>query len=168
VAADQGPGTAPQPLGHFAELESHLLTGKEACLGGLRQRYTRAYEKRFHAGDCGLHRFRDLLVRHRIHLSQHQCRPLGLREIADVPDQQPELLPVVHLVGGAGAVVRIVDVHRVDTHRLVPPQVVQAPVAGDPVEPRPDLDRPLVGEDRVERSRHDLLEDVLSVLSRSQ
>jgi hypothetical protein len=26
VAADQGPGTAPQPLGHLAELESYLLT----------------------------------------------------------------------------------------------------------------------------------------------
>ena len=74
----------------------------------------------------------------------------------------------VHLVGGARAVVRVVDIHGVHAHGLVPAKVVKAPVASDPVQPRPDLDRALVGQDGVEGGRHDLLEDVLGVLSGSQ
>ncbi len=86
----------------------------------------------------------------------------------DVADEQPELLPLVDLVGRAGAVVGEVDVHGVDAHGLVAAEVVKAAIAGNPVKPRSDLDRPLVGENGVECRRHDLLEDVLGVLSRSE
>jgi hypothetical protein len=56
-------------------------------------------------------------------------------------------------------------VHRVDADRLNPPQMVEAAVAGDPVQPGADVDRPLVGEDRVERGGEDLLQDILGVLA---
>ena len=56
------------------------------------------------------------------------------------------------------------DVHRVHPDGLDPPKVIEAPVAGDPVEPGTDVDRPLVGQDRVEGGGEDLLEHVLGVL----
>jgi hypothetical protein len=59
-------------------------------------------------------------------------------------------------------------VHRVDAHGLRAAQMVQRTVASDPVQPRPDVDLPLVGEDRVERRREDLLEHVLGVLLRGE
>jgi hypothetical protein len=57
-----------------------------------------------------------------------------------------------------------VDVHRVHADGLRAPQVVERPVARDPVQPGPRVDRPLVGEDRVEGGGEDLLEHVLGVL----
>jgi hypothetical protein len=36
VAADERPRPAPQPLGYFAKLESHLVAGQEAGFGGFR------------------------------------------------------------------------------------------------------------------------------------
>ncbi len=86
----------------------------------------------------------------------------------DVADEQHELLAVVDLVGGARAVIGEVDVHRVDADRLDPSQVVEAAVARDPIQPRPDVDRSLVGEDRVERGGENLLEHVLGVLARAE
>jgi hypothetical protein len=86
----------------------------------------------------------------------------------DVVDQQPEALTRVNLVSGAGPVFGEVNVHRIDADGLGPPQVVQAAVAGDAVEPRADVDRPIVGHDRVERRGHDLLEDILGVLAGAQ
>ena len=56
------------------------------------------------------------------------------------------------------------DVHRVDADRLRAAQVVERAVARDAVEPRPHVDRPLVGEHRVERGGEDLLQHVLGVL----
>ena len=47
-------------------------------------------------------------------------------------------------------------------------QVVQAAVARDPVEPRARVDRPVVGEHRVERGGEDLLQHVLGVLGRAE
>ena len=60
------------------------------------------------------------------------------------------------------------DVHRVDADRLRAAQVVQGAVARDPVQPRPHVDRPLVGEHRVERGGEDLLQHVLGVLARGE
>ena len=86
----------------------------------------------------------------------------------DVADQEAELLALVNLVGGAGAVVGEVDVHRVHPDRLGPAQMVEAAVASDPVEPGAHVDRALVGQDRVEGGRHHLLEHVLGVLAGAQ
>jgi hypothetical protein len=86
----------------------------------------------------------------------------------DVAHQQPELLALVHLVRGGGAVFGEVVVHRVHADRLGAPQMVEAAVAGDPVQPRTDVDRPVVSEDGVERRGHDLLHDVLGILARAQ
>src|SRR5204862_3035243 len=47
-------------------------------------------------------------------------------------------------------------------------QVVEAAVARDPVEPRARVDRPAVGDHRVEGGGEDLLEHVLGVLRRVQ
>ena len=47
-------------------------------------------------------------------------------------------------------------------------QVVERAVARDPVEPRPHVDRPLVGDHRVEGGGEDLLEHVLGVLARAE
>jgi len=80
----------------------------------------------------------------------------------DVADQQPELLALVDLVGGAGPVLGQVVVHRVDADGPDPPQVVEAAIASDAVQPRAHVDRPVVGQNRVERGRQDLLEDVLA------
>ena len=70
----------------------------------------------------------------------------------------------MHLVGRAGSVLGEVDVHRVDPDGLDPAEMVEAAVADDPVEPGTDVDRPLVGQDRVEGGGQDLLQHVLGVL----
>ena len=83
----------------------------------------------------------------------------------DVAHQQAELLAGMDLVRSARAVLGEMDVHRVDADRLRTPQVVEAAVTGDPVEPRADVDRTVVGEDRVESGGEHLLEDVLGILA---
>ena len=118
--------------------------------------------------DGRLHRLGDLLIGQGVHLAQDERCLLSLGQVVDVADQQPELLALVHLVGGGGAVLGEVVVHRVHADRLGSAQMVQAPVAGDPVQPRTDVDRPVVGEDRVERGGHHLLEDVLGILARAR
>ena len=165
VPADQGSGAALEALGDFGELDANLLAGEQSRLRGLGQRYPCAYEQGLDARHGRLHRLRDLLVGQRVHLAQDQRRPLGLGESVDVADEHPELLALVDLVGGGRAVLGQVDVHRVDADGLDPAQVVEAAVAGDPIEPRPDVDRAVVVEDRVERGGEDLLEHVLGVLA---
>ena len=167
VAADQRAGPAAQALGDLAELDPDLVAGQQPRLGGLGERDPRADEQRLDARDGRLHRLGDLLVGERVHLAQHERGPLGLGQLVDVADEQPELLALVDLVGGGGAVVGQVDVHRVDADGLDPAQVVEAAVARDPVQPRPHVDRPVVGEDRVERGGENLLQDVLGVLARA-
>jgi hypothetical protein len=61
-----------------------------------------------------------------------------------------------------------VHVHRVDPDGLRAAQVVERAVARDPVQPRAHVDRPLVGQHRVEGGGEDLLEDVLGVLAGGQ
>ena len=46
--------------------------------------------------------------------------------------------------------------------------MVERAVAGDAVKPRPHVDLALVGEDRVEGGREDLLQHILGVLARAQ
>ena len=168
VAADQRARTAAEPFGHFAQFDADLVTGQQAGLGCLGQRHPCANEQRLHARHGRLHRLGDLLIGERVHLAQHERRFLRLGHFVDIPDQQPELLALVDLVGGAGAVVGVVQVHRVDADRLDPAQVVEAAVAGDPVQPRSDVDRAIVGQDRVEGGRHHLLHHVLCVLAASE
>ena len=168
VAADQRGGASAQALGHLAELDSDLVAGQQPRLGRLGQRHPRPDEQRLDARDRGLHRLGDLLVGKRIHLAQHERRPLGLRELLDVAHQNPELFAVVDLVGGGGAVVGQMDVHRVDADRLRPAQVVEAAVAGDPIQPRPHVDRAVIGSNRVEGGGEHLLKDVLGVLAGAQ
>ena len=67
-----------EPLGHFAELEAHLLAAELARLGGLGERDARAYEQRLDGGDGGLHGVRDLLVGERVDLAQQQRSALRL------------------------------------------------------------------------------------------
>jgi hypothetical protein len=77
---------------------------------------------------------------------------------------RPELLALVHLVGRGKAALGEVHVHRVHADRGRAAQVVQRAVARDPVQPRAHVDVALVGQDRVERGREDLLQHVLGVL----
>jgi hypothetical protein len=74
----------------------------------------------------------------------------------------------VHGVGSGGPAVALEDVHRVLAGRGRAAQVVEAAVARDAVEPRAGVDRPLVGEHRVERGGEDLLQHVLGVLGRAE
>ena len=164
VAANERARPLAQPLGDLAELDPDLVAGEQPRLGGLGERHARAHEQRLDARHRRLHRLGDLLVGERVHLPQHQRGLLGLRQLVDVADEQPELLALVDHVGGGLAVVGEMDVHRVDADRLGPAQLVEAPVAGDPVQPRLDVDRPLVGEHRVVGRRQHLLQDVLGVL----
>jgi hypothetical protein len=129
---------------------------------------TGAHEQRLHRRDGGLHRLGDLLVRQCVDLAQQQRGPLRLRELLHVGDQEAELLAAVDLVRGRLPVLGQVDVHRVHADRLRASQVVQRPVARDPVQPRPHVDRPVVGQHRVEGRREDLLQHVLRVLLRGQ
>jgi hypothetical protein len=168
VAAHRRRRAVAQPLGDLAELEAHVLTGELARLGGLGERDARAHEQRLHARDRRLHRLGDLLVGERVDLAQQQRGALGLRQLLHVRDQLAELLALVDLVGRRRAVLGEVDVHRVDAQRLDAAQVVEAAVARDAIEPRARVDRPLVGEDRVEGGGEDLLEDVLGVLARAE
>ncbi len=165
VAADERSGPAAKALGDLAELDPDLLAGEHPRLRRLGERYPRAHEQRLDARHGRLHRLGDLLIGERIHLAQHQRRPLGLREALDVVDEEAELLALVDLVGRRRAVLGQVDVHRVDADRLDLPQVVEAAVARDPVQPRPHVDRAVIVEDRVERGREHLLEHVLGVLA---
>ena len=168
VAADQRAGAPAQPLGDLAELDPDLVAGQQPRLGRLGQRDPRAHEQRLDARHRRLHRLGDLLVGERVHLAQHQRGALGLRQLVDVADEQAELLALVDLVGGAGAVLGEVDVHRVDADRLGAAQVVEAAVARDPVQPGPDVDRAVVGEHRVEGGGEHLLQHVLGVLARAE
>ena len=168
AAADERAGAALQSLGNLRQLDTDLVTGQQPGLGGLGERYPRAYQQRLDAGDRRLHRLGDLLVGQGVHLAQDERRLLGLRKLMDVADEQPELLALVDLVGGAGAVLGKVVIHRVDADRLDSAQMIEAAVAGDPVQPGPDVDWPVVGENRVERGGQDLLEDVLGVFAGPQ
>ena len=168
VAADERAGPALEPFGDLGELDPDLVAGEQAGLGGLGQGDARADEQRLHAGDGRLHRLGDLLIGQGVHLAQDERGLLGLGQLVDVADQQPELLALVDLVRGGGAVLGEVVVHRVHADRLGAAQVVEAAVARDPVQPRADVDRPVVGEDRVEGRGHDLLEHVLGVLARAE
>ena len=159
-----GRGRAGDALGDGAELHADLVAGQQARLGGLGQRDPRAHEQRLHRRDGGLHRLGDLLVGQRVDLAQQQRRALRLGQVLDVGDQEPELLALVHLVGGGQAALGEVHVHRVHADRGRAAQVVERAVARDPVQPRPHVDLALVREDRVERGREDLLQHVLRVL----
>ena len=94
-------GRAHQALGDRAELDAHLVAGQQPRLGGLGERHPRADEQRLHRRHGGLHRLGDLLVGQRVDLAQQQRGALRLRQVLDVGDQEPELLALVHLVGGA-------------------------------------------------------------------
>ena len=163
VPAD-GRGRAREALGDGAELDADLVAGEQPRLGGLGQRDARAHEQRLHRRDRGLHRLGDLLVGERVDLAQQQRGALRLGQVLHVGDQEPELLALVHLVGGREAALGEVHVHRVHADRGRAPQVVERAVARDPVQPRPHVDLALVGEDRVEGGREDLLQHVLRVL----
>ena len=155
---------APQALGDLAELLAHLLAVKGARLGGLGERDTRAHEQRLHRRDGGLHRLGDLVVAERVDLAQQQRRALRLGQRLDVLEQLADRLAALDVLDRGLAVVGEVHVHRVDADRLLAAQMVQRAVARDPVQPRAHVDRALVGEQRVERGREDLLQHVLGVL----
>ncbi len=168
VAPDERARLAPQALGDLAELDPHLIAGQQARLGRLGQRHARTDEERLDAGHRRLHRLGDLLVGQGVHLPEHERRLLRLGKLVDVPDEEPELLALVDLVRRGGSVVGEMDVHRIDSDGLGAPKMVQASVARDPVEPRPDVDRPVVGEHRVERRGQHLLQHILGVLARAE
>ena len=79
-----------------------------------------------------------------------------------------DALLILRAVAGRQAVVSEVDVHRVDADRRSTAKMVQRAVARDPVKPRPGVDRPVVGEHRVEGRRKHLLQHVLGVLARAE
>jgi hypothetical protein len=166
--AAHGGGRAAQALGHLAELLAHLLARQRARLGALGERDAGADEQRLDRRDRRLHRLGDLLVGQRVDLAQQQGGLLRLGQILHVGHEQAEVLALVHLVGGAQAGLGHVDVHRVHADRLDAAQVVQRAVARDAVQPRAHVDRPVVGDDRVEGGREDLLQDVLGVLARAE
>ena len=167
VAADRRRELA-QALGGLAELEAHLLAGELARLGRLGQADPRAHQQRLDARHRRVHDLGDLLVGEGVHLAQHERRALRLRKVADVVEQQAELLAAVGLLTGGLPGVGKVGVHRVHADRRRAPHVVERAVARDPVEPRPRVDLARVGHDRVECRREDLLEHVLGVLARAQ
>ena len=163
VAADRR-GRAREALGDRAELDADLVAGQQPRLGGLGERHAGAHEQRLHRRDRGLHRLGDLLVGERVDLAQQQRGALRLGQVLHVGDQEPELLALVHLVGGGEAALGEVHVHRVHADRGRAAQVVERAVARDPVQPRAHVDLALVGEDRVVGGREDLLQHVLRVL----
>ena len=166
--AAHGRARAAQALGDLAELVADLLAGQQPRLGRLGERHAGAHEQRLDRRHRGLHRVGDLLVGERVDLAQQQRGALRLGQVLDVGDEEPELLALVDLVRGGRAALGQVDVHRVDPDGLGAAQVVQRAVARDPVQPRPHVDRPVVGEHRVERGGEDLLQHVLGVLARGQ
>ena len=117
VAADRR-GRARRPSATSPSSIADLLAREQARLGGLGQRDAGAHEQRLHRRDRGLHRLGDLLVGERVDLAQQQRGALRLRQVLHVGDQQPELLALVHLVGGREAALGQVDVHRVHADRL--------------------------------------------------
>jgi hypothetical protein len=155
---------AAQAFGDLAELLAHLVAVEGARLGGLGERHARAHEQRLHRRHGGLHRLGDLLVAERVDLAQQQSGALRLRERLDVLEQLADRLAALHVLDGRLAVVGEVHVHRVHADRLLAAQVVQRAVARDPVQPRAHVDRPVVGEQRIERRGEDLLQHVLGVL----
>ena len=163
-----GRARADQPLGGFAELQAHLLAAELARLGGLRQRDAGAHQQRLDGGHGRLHRVRDVFVGERVDLAQQQGGALRLRELLHVGEQLAEALAAKHAVAGREAVVGVVDVHRVHADGAGASQVVERAVARDAVQPRAHVDVALVGEDRVEGGREDLLQDVLGVLARAE
>ena len=156
------------PLGGRAELEADLVAGQLAGFGSLGEADAGTDQQRLDARHRRVHHVRDLLIRQRVHLAQHECRTLRLRQMPDVLDEQAELLPLVDLLARRLPGVGKMRVHRVHADRRVAPQVVQRAVARNAIEPRPCVDLARVGEDRVERGREDLLEDVLGVLARAE
>ena len=60
------------------------------------------------------------------------------------------------------------DVHRVDADRCGAAQVVERAVASDPIQPRAHVDLALVGKDRVEGGRENLLQHILGILARAE
>jgi hypothetical protein len=163
VATHRG-GRAGKPLGHLSQLEPNLGAREQSRLRSLRERYARAYEQRLDARHRGVHRLGDLVVGERIDLAQQERRALRLRKVLDVGDDLAELLAPVDRVRGGHAPVALEHVHRVEPRRDRAPQVVQAPVARDAVEPRARVDRPVVGEHRVEGGGEHLLQNVLGIL----
>ena len=124
-----------------------------------------AHEQRLDRRDRGLHRLGDLVVGERVDLAQQERGALRLGQVLHVRHQLAELLALVDLVGGREAVLGQVHVHRVDADRLRLAEVVERAVARDPVQPRPHVDLAVVGVDRVEGGREDLLQHVLRVLA---
>ncbi len=153
-----------QALGHLAELQADFLTAELARLGGLGQGDSGAHQQRLDRRHGGLHRVGDLVVGERVDLAQEQRGALRLGQLLYIGDQLAEALTAENLLAGRDAPFGEVDVHRVHADGRGAAQVVERAVARDPVEPRPHIDLALVGEDRVEGGREDLLQHVLGVL----
>jgi len=163
-----GGGKLGQPLRLLAKLFPDLLAAEGPRFGGLGKGDPRPHQQRLHGGNGGLHRLGDLLVGEVVQLPQQQRGPLALGKLADVLDEMADTLlledPIAYRLG-VGAQV---DVHRVDAGGRGAAQLVEAAVAGDPVKPRPDVDRPIVGNQGVVGGDEYLLQDVLGVLLAAQ
>src|SRR5581483_8259000 len=72
VAANERAWAAQQPLGHLAELDPDLLTGKKPRFGGFGKGDTRTHEQRLYAGNRRFHRLGDLVVGQGVHLSEDE------------------------------------------------------------------------------------------------
>ena len=164
VAAGAGADLA-QALGGLAELEADLLAAQLARLGGLGERDPGAHQQRLHRRDGRFHRVRDLLVGERVDLAQQQRRALRLRAAPgrrrSARGSSRGASPCRSSTGRRRRSGRPSCRRR---SSVVAAEVVQRAVARDPVQPRAHVDLALVGQDRVEGRREDLLEDVLRVL----
>ena len=161
-------GDLGDALGGLGELQADVVAGELARLARLGQRDAGPNQQALHAGHGRVHRLGDLLVAHRVDLTQEQRRALRLGELADVGEEVAELLAVLDPLEGGHPVHVGVGVHRVLTVGGRLAKVVEAAVASDPVEPGPHRDRALVGDHRVVGGDEDLLEHVLGVLGRAQ
>src|SRR5436190_1718387 len=83
-----------QSLCRLGELEPDLIAGELAGLARLGEGDPGADEKRLDARDGRVHRLGDLLVAHRVDLTEEQRRALGLGKIADVAEEAAELLAI--------------------------------------------------------------------------
>ena len=166
--ASRGRADLDQPLGGLAQLQTDLAAAELARLGRLGKRDAGAHEQRLHRRHRRLHRVRDLLVGERVDLAQQQGGALRLGQPLHVREELAEALSPQHPVARGQPVIGEVDVHRVDAHGTGAAQVVQRAVARNSIQPRAHVDRPLIGQDRVERGREHLLQDILGILTRAE
>ena len=130
-----------------------------ARLGGLGEPAAGAHEQRLHGGDGDAERGAELLVGEALELADDERRALLLREVVEVGDEAPEVLPALgldHRVGAAGE--QLVGLQR---RRGGAADVVDAAVVGDAVEPRAHGDLAVAGAQGAVGAEEDVLHDVL-------